>query len=161
MAGGAISSYYNHISNQRLENAANQIFADLKQAKSEALKQKKTIFVSFKGENKNWCYGINEDLPCDCTKKDVCLLKGSERIISNNNFEGIELQSARFAGDSTSTAFDPNRGFAIGNGVKNGTIWLKAKNDSQVAIIINRIGRVRFCSKDLNGFSTNCPRMPD
>ena len=160
IAAAATSSYHNFISNKRLENAATQIYTDLKLARSEAMKQKQNIFVSFSQKNGNWCYGLNENAPCNCMKLDDCHLKGNEKVVRGDSFQDIELQQARFAGKSTSTAFEPTRGFASGNGVKNGTIWLKANNDSQIAIIINRVGRVRFCSEDLGAYAGKCPKPP-
>ncbi len=160
LASSVLSSYSHNLANQRLENAANQIYTDLKIAKSEAMKQSKNIFVSFQRKDDTWCYGINENTQCDCNKKNNCTLNSIENVTFGDEFEGITLQKARFAGGGSSTAFDPKRGFAIGKGVKNGTIWLQSKNNSQIAIIINRIGRVRFCSKDLAGYSTKCPKPP-
>jgi len=160
LAAIASSAYHNFISNQRLETAANQIYADLKLARSEAIKQNKTLFVSFVSGATQWCYGINENTTCDCTENGACLVKGVERNTSASEFEGIQLQSANFAGGGSSTAFGHKRGFAVGNGVKNGTIWLKARNGAQVAIIISRVGRIRFCSIDLTGYPKNCPTPP-
>jgi len=160
IASIAISSYSNSISTTHLKNTANQIYSDLKLAKSEALKQNKTIFVSFSGNNTNWCYGVNEDSPCNCNEKNSCQLYDVEKVVSSDELNNIQLQKAKFAGGGTSTAFDPNRGFAIGNGVRNGSIWLKANNDNQVAIIINRMGRVRYCSPQLAGYSKSCPTPP-
>jgi len=160
LAAAAVNSYSNSITNKRLESAANQIYADLKLAKSEAKAKNKTIFVSFKGTGKNWCYGINEETACNCKKPDSCLLNESEKIYNSVAFKDINLQKARFAGGGSSTAFDPKRGFAVGNGVKNGTIWLKADNDNQLAVIVNRLGRVRFCSPQLAGYSKSCPTPP-
>jgi len=156
----AISSYHDMILNQRLESAATQIYNDLSVAKSEAIKQNKKIHVSFSQQNHGWCYGINEEKQCDCNKANDCRLNAIETVFKGDEFKGIMLQKARFAGGGSSTVFDPRKGFAIGKGVKNGSIWLKAENDSQMAVIINRLGRIRFCSKDLDRYSKQCPKLP-
>lgn len=140
--------------------AAEHIANDLKLAKSEAKTRNKNIYVSFSDPGENWCYGINEDSPCDCTQADQCKLRGVNKVFNNNNFRNIQLQKARFAGGGSSTAFDPKRGFATGNGSKNGTIWLKNTIGEQIAVIINRLGRIRFCSPTLGGYSHQCPTPP-
>ncbi|MDX1811283.1 MAG: GspH/FimT family protein [Gammaproteobacteria bacterium] len=161
LAAIATASYSHFILNTRLENAANEIFTDLKLAKSQAFKQKKKIYVAFKGTGKNWCYGINEESACNCNAPATCKVNNVEMVKTGQSFNGIELLSAKFAGGGSTTGFDPNRGFAQVDGVKNGTIWLKASNDAKIAVIINRLGRVRFCSPTLPGYSRNCPKLPN
>lgn len=70
------------------------------------------------------------------------------------------MQKARFAGGTDYTAFDPVKGFAQKNGVKNGTVWLKSSNDDQLAVVLNRVGRVRLCSPTLSKYTKQCPKAP-
>ena len=162
IAGYGFISFSGILDKQKLKSAGEVIFADLRLAQSEAIKRNKTVYVSFAKEDnsKNWCYGINLGSKCDCTKVDECKIDDIRKVTSNEKFKGIELQKAKFAGNKEYTAFDPTNGFAQAGGIKNGSIWLKSKNDIQLAIIVNRLGRVRFCSPTLTEYSSVCPTPP-
>jgi len=151
----AVGSYKSLLDRQRLKAAGETIFADLRLAQSEAIKQNKKIFVSFKNQSSGWCYGISNTRPCDCRSADQCKINNVSSITRSNQFRGVSLQKARFAGGTDYTAFDPVKGFAVADGVKNGSIWLKSKDDS-LAVIINRLGRIRFCSKTLADYPNRC-----
>ena len=157
--GFASISLLDFLAKKKLESAAQNIYSDLRLAQSESLKSNKAVFVTFQTEVEEWCYGISETNSCDCTKENECRLDGRNTVISHKDFKGVEMQKARFAGGKNFTAFNPANGFASNNGVKNGTIWLKSR-DMQVAVILNRLGRVRFCSPTLTEFSKQCPKAP-
>ena len=161
IVGFVLTSFHDNVTNQRLKNAAESIFADLKLAKSEASKRNQTVYVSFASNGSSWCYGLSEGSPCDCNINNFCSLDHVDKVRSSQSFKNVQLQYAQFAGKSSYTAFDPGKGFAIGKGVKNGTIWLKATNGSQIAIILNRVGRVRMCSPTLPGYPRKCPKNPN
>lgn len=157
--GAASISISQLIAKTRLESAAQTIYSDLRFAQSESLNHNKTIFVSFIHENEKWCYGFSENKSCDCTKANECKIGDNEKVVTHETFKGVEIQKSRFAGNKNYTAFSPRNGFAVANGAKNGTIWLK-KDDMQIAVIVNRLGRVRFCSPTLTEYSQQCPKAP-
>jgi len=148
------------IDKKRLENAAYQISTDLRLAQSEAIKQNKKIYVSFNYNSDNWCYGLNENQKCDCLTDKLCRISGLQKIKTNETFKNVTLQKAQFAGKKSYTAFDPVKGFPIADGLKNGSIWLKSENELQMAIVINRLGRIRLCSPNLSDYSNKCPTPP-
>ncbi len=152
--------FHDVISLQRLEGAANRLYTDLRLAQSEAVKRNTTVFVSFNAGENDWCYGINLDGSCDCSKANSCRIDGKERTVSSKNFKGVVMQKARFAGGTRYTAFEPSRGFAQAGSTKNGTVWLKSSTDKQLAVIVNRMGRVRFCSPNLEKYTKQCPKAP-
>ncbi|HFE36945.1 MAG TPA: prepilin-type N-terminal cleavage/methylation domain-containing protein [Gammaproteobacteria bacterium] len=154
------TSFRHILERQQLKAAGETVFADLRFAQSEAIKRNKKVYVTFKKQAENWCYGINIDSPCDCNVENQCQIDNINKIISSHQFKNIALQKARFAGNKDYTAFDPIKGFALANGVKNGTIWLQSKNSTQLAIIVNRMGRVRFCSPTLIEYPHQCPALP-
>ena len=157
--GFASISLLDLIAKSKLENAARTLYSDLRFAQSESVSGNKTVYVSFAYEDEKWCYGFSESNSCDCSEGNECKLNGRTRIVSGLDFKGVEIQKARFAGGKSFTAFSPRNGFANANGVKNGTIWLK-NNDMQIAVIVNRLGRVRFCSPTLSEYSNQCPKAP-
>ena len=157
--GLASISLLDFIAKTKLESAAKTLYTDLRFAQSESITKNKTVFVSFAHENEEWCYGFSETKHCDCTKENECKINGKEKVIKHQDFKGVEIQKARFAGGKKYTAFNPRNGFASANGVKNGTVWLK-NDDMQIAVIVNRLGRVRFCSPTLSEYSKQCPKAP-
>ena len=160
IAGYSFISFSEIIEKQKLKSAGEIIFSDLRLAQSEAIKRNDTVYVSFTKDENNWCYGINIGSNCDCTNLNECKIDDIRKVSSNEKFKGISLQKAKFAGDKEYTAFDPKNGFAQADGIKNGTIWLQSKNGTQLAIVVNRLGRVRFCSPTLLEYSNICPTPP-
>mgnify|MGYP000229735691 CR=1 FL=1 len=158
--GYSFASYANFIERQRLKSAGEVVFSHLRLAQSESIKRSKTIYVDFKTYENGWCYGISVDKNCDCRELNNCQIDNVNKVTSNKNFRGITLQKAKFAGNKEYTAFNPVKGFAQADGVKNGTIWLQSSDGSQLAVIVNRLGRIRFCSPTLSGYSRQCPATP-
>jgi len=157
--GFASISLLEFIAKVKLESAAKTIYSDLRFAQSQSLKTNNTVFVNFFYENEKWCYGLSEKNTCDCNQSNECKVENKTKVVSYRDFKGVELQKARFAGGKSYTAFNPHNGFAADKGVKNGTIWLKNR-DMQMAVIVNRLGRVRFCSPTLTEYSQQCPKAP-
>jgi len=158
--GYSFTSFSSYIEIQKLKAAGETIFTDLRLAQSESIKRNQTVFVDFKTYEGGWCYGVSVSSPCNCSKANTCEVDNVDNVKGNERFEGITLQRAKFAGNKNYTAFNPVKGFAEANGVKNGTIWLKSKNGTQLAVIVNRLGRVRFCSPTLPEYSNQCPTPP-
>ncbi len=160
IAGFSTVWFNDIIVSQRLQGAAQQVYTDLRAAQSEAIKRNNTVYVHFKKTTTDWCYGFSLNADCDCTVANSCQLDGIERTTTNDAFKGIILQQSRFAGGTEYTAFDPRNGFAQAGALKNGTVWFKSANDDQIAVILNRLGRVRFCSPTLENYSNQCPTRP-
>jgi len=160
IAGYSITSFSSYMERQKLKAAGETIFADLRLAQSESIKRNQTVYVDFETYEGGWCYGVNVGSECSCNTKNSCQLDNVEKVKSNERFNGITLESAKFAGNKDYTAFDPVKGFAQADGVKNGTIWLQSDDGTQLAVIVNRLGRVRFCSLTLSGYSNQCPAFP-
>lgn len=160
LTGSASVFMHDFVATKRLESAAERIYSDLKLAQSEAGVRNDHIYVSFDANGGNWCYGLSKGAQCDCTQANSCQLNGNSSVVDHNEFKGIVMQRARFAGGTSYTAFDPKRGYAQAGTVKNGTVWLKSESDDQLAVIVNRLGRVRFCSPTLSKYSSQCPAVP-
>ena len=155
-----VASFGGFLERQRLKAAGETIFSDLRFAQSEAIKRNKKVYVTFKKQTDSWCYGSNIGSPCDCYVESQCKIDDVNTVVSGDKFKSIMLQKARFAGNKDYTAFDPIKGFALASGVKNGTVWLQSKNGTQLAVIVNRMGRVRFCSPTLIEYPSRCPTPP-
>lgn len=154
-------TFSDFLDKQRLKHAGETLFSDLRFAQSEAIKRNQKVFVTFKQKEEKWCYGTQVGSSCDCFTKNQCQIDGFDKVVNSEQFKNIHLQRARFAGNKDYTAFDPIKGFALAGGVKNGTIWLQSSKGTQIAVIVNRMGRVRFCSPTLLEYPNKCPKNPN
>ena len=146
----AVPTFSDLIDSQRLRAAAQQVAADLRYARAEALKRHAAvpIGVSF-SPGDDWCYGISQQLPCDCSLQDwhsgdACLLDISHRrqlhTSRGSAHPNIALLGAAFSSGQT-TLFDPLRGIA-----RAGTVALQSARGKRLDIRISLLGRVRICA---------------
>jgi type IV fimbrial biogenesis protein FimT len=146
----ALPAFTDLIDSQHLRAAAQQVAADLRYARSEAVRRHAAvpIGVSF-SPGEHWCYGISQQLPCDCTIQDwrsssACLLDLSHdrqlHTSANEEQTHVSLISARFSSGQT-TEFDPLRGLAHA-----GTVELQSNRGKRLDIRISTLGRVRICA---------------
>ncbi len=138
------------LDSQRLRATAQQIATDLRYARSEAIKRHADIpiGVSF-APGSDWCYGISQQLPCDCRELDwhstsACLLDLAHarqlHAVANDSRGHIEMLSASFSSAQT-TSFDPLRGIASA-----GTVKLRSQRGKHLDIVVSTLGRVRICA---------------
>ncbi len=155
----AIPAFNATIEKNRLTTAAEQLYYDLQYAKTEALKSNQHVYISFSFSPSNWCYGISTNT-CDCFAESTCKIDNTDFVRSGNEYENIDLQQAKFAGGANYTAFEPTRGRPSAQGMRNGSIWFRDSSNRQVAVVLNRIGRIRICSPQLDNYPANCPKAP-
>ncbi|MFN2308482.1 MAG: GspH/FimT family pseudopilin [Gammaproteobacteria bacterium] len=144
----ALPAFTDLIDNQRLRAAAQQIATDLRYARGESIKRHTStpIGVSF-SPGDQWCYGISQQLPCDCRVQDpahadACRLDLSQQrqLHAPRPHAHIALIDARFSGTQT-TAFDPLRGSA-----RAGSVALRSARGKQLEVRVSTLGRVRICA---------------
>ncbi|MEW6352828.1 MAG: GspH/FimT family pseudopilin [Pseudomonadota bacterium] len=147
-----IPSFQGTLDKRRLVGAAEQLYADLQYARTEAIKKNRQVTVSFT-TGANWCYGLDDDTTtvCNCsTQAANCTVDGIQKIVSASNFSGVSLSSTFV---SNNLCIDPRRGT-----MRSGTISLtgctsptggRASFNSSTGIIdviASSMGRVRICS---------------
>lgn len=160
IAGFSAISLNNLFVKKRVENAAIKVYTDLRYAQSEAIKFNSPVYVSFSSTTNAWCYGMSLNQPCDCQVANSCKIVDQKKVTSHVPFKDVSLVKSKFAGNKNYTVFDPRKGFAIGGGIKNGTVWLSSANNELMAVVVSRTGRVRLCSPSINGYSQQCPKVP-
>jgi Tfp pilus assembly protein FimT len=69
----AIPTFTTLIQNYRLSTAAETLYNMLQYARSEAVKQNTSIYVTVQTGD-NWCYGINAGSACTCSTPSSCNL---------------------------------------------------------------------------------------
>jgi prepilin-type N-terminal cleavage/methylation domain-containing protein len=137
----AIPSFTQMIDKKRLESAAENLYADLQFAQSEAIKRNKTIRVSFYANGSTWCYGLKENADCDCqetnsTESDFCEIDSVPKTVSSVEFKDISIAST-----ASSFSFSSLRGT-----VNTGSTEFQSANNKKLQVVVSPFGRVRLCS---------------
>lgn len=137
----AIPSFIAQIQRYRLTSTMQEMYYYLTFARSEALKEAKTIYVSFQTGN-NWCYGINSGSACNCSSPSACGL-GSYTPSS-------QLTTLSLSGITTLT-FEGSRGTTN----NAGTITLTVTGGSlSMGIDVGTLGNLTLCSNTISGYPT-------
>lgn len=148
----AVPALTDLLDNQRLRATAQRIAADLRYARAEAVKRyaDTPIGVTF-APGRDWCYGISQQLPCDCREQDwrsddACLLdlmhERQLHTASDDTHAQVVVLDARFSSART-TRFDPLRGTA-----QAGTVSLRSARGKRLDVRVSTLGRVRICAPE-------------
>ncbi|MDT7525338.1 GspH/FimT family pseudopilin [Pseudidiomarina sp. GXY010] len=129
----------------RLQGAAQDTYALLQYARSDALATGQQRFVVWDDEDGAWCAAVADTADCDCLEDD-CAIDGVLRQISSADYNQVELLSSTFAAGEF-TAFDGMRGLAEGNA---GTVIYQLSDstgamEKQVQLVVSSLGRIRYC----------------
>jgi len=149
----AMPSFADMINRERLKAAAQHAVDDLRLARSLALSQNKQVFVAFSAGAPQWCYGLDDEAPCNCRVSNDCTIDGKETTATQEDFSHISMPKANFAGGVHYTAFDPVRGTPNDNGARNGSIWFQSPNGEQISLVLSVPGRIRLCSPTIAGYT--------
>lgn len=135
----------------RLQGAAQESYALLQYARSDALRSGTDRFVVWTQDGGNWCAVVSTTNDCNCLTTD-CSIDGVLRQQSSADFTGVALANAAFTGGSY-TRFDALRGLAEGNA---GTVTYQIQDDGvvdgELRVIVSVLGRLRYCQTgDIGG----------
>ena len=151
LAAIAVPSFLNTLEKRRVVGAAEQLYADLQYARTEAIKGNRWVTITFRnvGTGTNWCYGIDQNFADDCNCDDAatCTVDGVQKVFSNSGFRGVSITSTTFNGVATVAGFEPRRGIPRrpNNSVANGTV-IFSSNSGQLNVVVSLEGRIRLCS---------------
>lgn len=126
LAAIAVPSFQGTLERQRLIRTAEAVLADLRWARSEAIKRNKKVRVTFT-TGASWSYTVN----ADPTGANTLL-----KTVNGSDFSAMTL-SSNFGGNATT--FDPVRGTA-----GNGTATFETANYS-ASVTVSILGRARIC----------------
>jgi type IV fimbrial biogenesis protein FimT len=140
LAAIAIPSYTNYLQTHRLVGASQSLYYTLQYARSEAIKQNVTVFVSFQ-TGSSWCYGVNPNAVCNCNVANSCTL-GSTSAPSNNQ---LTLSGSGLTNNAVK--FEPNHGAA--NAASTLTFTTAG---TTVSVQIKALGSLLLCSSQISGF---------
>jgi len=143
----ALPSFQSIIEKRRLVGAADNLYADLQYARSEAIKQNKIITFQF-STGANWCYGIDDNAAgCDCTAvtgasnctvvagKNAGVDENVEKIVLATAYKNVLLSVNAIASPFT---IDPRQGIPTDDGTFTFSI-----NGQSKTVSLNTVGRVK------------------
>lgn len=142
----AIPSFTDFIEKNRVKNAAEDIYALLNQAKSEAVMRDTDLFVTINAGA--WCLGFADAANCNCTLTDpgaenACAVDFagavSLRVVDGGDFEQVTITDDSFGG---STTFDSIRGVTQGNALE---ALIVQSGDWVLSVRVDEGGRARVC----------------
>jgi type IV fimbrial biogenesis protein FimT len=147
LAAIALPSFQSIIEKRRIVGAADNLFADLQYARSEAIKQNKTITFQF-SSGANWCYGIDDNAAgCDCTAgagaSNCTVVAGQnsgvdvnvEKIVLAASYKNVQLSVNAIVSPFT---IDPRQGIPTDDGTFTFSI-----NGQSKTVSLNTVGRVK------------------
>lgn len=128
----------------RLQGAAQDTYALLQYARSDALRTTEERFVVWDSNGTNWCAAVAVNDDCDCLTED-CSINGVLRQINGTEYTGVSANASFSGGDHT--RFDGLRGLAEGNA---GHVAYTLTDDggtveAEVRVVVSVLGRVRYC----------------
>lgn len=128
----------------RLQGAAQDTYALLQYARSDALRTTEQRFVVWDTDGGDWCAAVAVDQNCDCLTED-CSINGVLRQINGSEYTGVSVNPNFAAG--AYTRFDGLRGLAEGNA---GHAAYRLTDDggaveAEVRVVVSLLGRVRYC----------------
>jgi len=151
-----VPAFLNMLENSRATSAAQETYALLQYARSDALRSGETRYVVWQQNDPQWCVAVATTSDCDCLTAS-CAIDGVERRLDSEDFGQVTLLSAAFVGGSY-TGFDGLRGLAEGN-AGTVTYGLNAAQEAvdQSRVVVSTLGRVRMCQTGaVNGGLAAC-----
>ncbi len=140
----AIPSVTHFIKNHRMISTADKLYYDLQIARSEAVKNNVTVYVTFQTGD-SWCYGINSGSSCNCTVPSGCNIATS----SAQNPAQISLATTGLS--SSTVQFEGTRGAANNSG--SITLSLYDTPSTLIKISIGKMGGVQMCSTNIGNYT--------
>ena len=153
---------------QKVIAAAEEAYSAMQLAKGEALSRSQNIYINVEDGINTWSYGFSTSDECDSDEETISdseacyLLIGSDKDLmhwDNKNHSGIRLTT--YLGSSVAegtTKFEYTRGMhekKTDQTAIERTFAFSYKT-LKLAVVINKVGRVRICSPDgsIGGYET-------
>ncbi len=131
LAAIAVPSFAESIARARLAGAAETLAADLAEARFEAARSGRPLYVVFSA-GADWCYAVAREPRCDCHAAQSCQLKVAQAA----DAPGVDLAEAEDA------HFDPAATDAQGGTAQ----WRGMDGTQSLHVALTPLGRARFCS---------------
>lgn len=138
----AIPNFSGLLRRHRVTSQAEELYATIQFARSEAVKTNSTIYLSVVSGD-SWCYGLNANSACNCQTANSCsLLTKAAPAAQQTSLSSTGLIS-------NSIQFEATHGAAN----NSGTITFTAYGNSElITLSVGRLGNVSFCSTGISGY---------
>ena len=154
LAAIAVPSFLNTLEKRRVVGAAEQLYADLQYARSEAIKGNRRVGIYFTPSTTSWCYGLDDDTTTACVcgaAEPNCTVDTVQKVFRSDGFRGVSLSSPLGfggTGPDNETGFEPRRGQpmrTINSELAVGTVEFSSASQ-QLNVVLSAQGRIRLCS---------------
>lgn len=151
--GIAVPSFLALMNAKHVRSATEDLVSYIRIANSEALKRKNNFFISFM-QGENWCYGLSNLGPCDCSADDNCLVDNAEVTVHSTQYTGqnSSLTVTGFSGTPVTIEFQGNLGVVL----NDGSVTINA-GEASATTLVNHRGLASVCSDSLAGYYGACP----
>lgn len=140
----AVPSFISYLQTNRLTGTATSLYYSLQYARSTAIKQDTSVYVSLQSGN-TWCYGFNVGSSCNCSIANNCAL-------STVSAPNTQLSLSTSGITSGSFHFEPLHGAAN----ITGTITFTTTKGTSTAmgVDVSMFGSMRVCSSQVSGYQS-------
>lgn len=138
LAAIALPSFQSTLERLRVKGAAENFFADLQFARTEAIKQNRNI--QFQVDDASWCYGIDDTLAdCNCADSpNDCTVSGQVKIQAGSAYKDVNLTIDGLDGDNL--VFNPRQGMPVDPDDNSDFVF--SINNYSKTVSVNSIGRI-------------------
>ena len=147
----AVTAWGQLMAKKRTRATVETLYDSLKIARSESLKRRAYIDISFRFYNgllPSWCYGLSDSGNCDCRVANACTINGNEMVINDSETPStMEVTNLTGIAGGKSLIFEGTRGTVV----NSGAIQFTDTNFSAV-ININAMGFISICSNNIAGY---------
>jgi type IV fimbrial biogenesis protein FimT len=134
LLGLSVPSMSSWLSRNRLKAVASDLVADLGEARFEAARTGRPMYVVFQVGD-DWCYAVARSASADCRRPDAQVLK----VVSGKTRPGVSLPEA------APMLFDPAQPAEL---TANGHGRLATQRGDVVDVRVSRLGRPILCAPD-------------
>ncbi len=134
LLGLSVPSMSTWLGRNRLKAVASNLVADLGEARFEAARTGRTVYVTFQGADP-WCYAVARSAKSDCLHPDAQVIK----VVSSKAHPGVSMIEA------APMLFDPAQPAEL---VANGHGRFATKRGDLVEVRVSRLGRPGLCTPD-------------
>jgi type IV fimbrial biogenesis protein FimT len=148
----AIPSFVDSIDRRRIVDAAEGIAKQVQQARTAAIQSNRPIAMVFNLSDPEWCFGLTDQLNCDCSVVDDCRIPFSHdlTIVPDDRQEIVgtrtQFSNVAISAAPASVRFEPSRGVRDDAGGAVESVVLVSPRGLEARVVVNLIGRVATCS---------------
>ena len=132
--------------NMHVKSAAEKFAHTIQLVHSEAIKRHADFHLSYQSGT-NWCFGLDDTAPCDCSVANDCQVDSVEVVSKASDFNKVTLNLTGFTGNDI--MIEGVRGLV--SNVGSAAFAISGKT---VQVAVNAMGRVSMCSNTITGYSS-------